>query len=169
MEDSQPLLPRAVTCPFYSRRGFPSGWACSAGPRARVCPLGELLGAGPLGRGACTYSAFRDAATASPGHARFRFSPRPAATPPPSTRQGLASHLEGPVRHGEGPLLFPWAFYQQISNASNVACIFGECVYCYANCLLQRFAYFPIRFSVVLIGLLVFFTSSRCKVGVSVS
>lgn len=53
--ESQPLLPRAVTCAFYSRRGFPSDGACSAGPRARACLSGELLGAGPLAA-ACAHT-----------------------------------------------------------------------------------------------------------------
>lgn len=41
----------------------------------------------------------------SPGRARLHSSPRPAATPPPGSHEGPASHPEGPVRHGEGALL----------------------------------------------------------------
>lgn len=152
--ESQPLLPRAVTCAFYSRRGFPSDGACSAGPRARACLSGELLGAGPLAA-ACAHTQSSDAAAARQDvHV---YIPLPGRLPPRLPARTRVRLLTRRARC----VVEKVRCCQQISNASTFAHIFGECVYFYANCLLKCFAYFPIRFSVVLIGLLAFFTSSR--------
>lgn len=117
--------------------------------------VGWAPGSWTAGRGVCTYSVFRDTAAASPGRARLHSSPgRLPPRRPARTRVWLLARRAWCV-------VEKVRCCQQISNASTFACIFGECVYFYANCLLKCFAYFPIRFSVVLIGLLAFFTSSR--------
>lgn len=103
----------------------------------------------------CTCSVFRDAAAARQDvHV---YIPLPGRLPPRLPARTRVRLLTRRARC----VVEKVRCCQQISNASTFAHIFGECVYFYANCLLKCFAYFPIRFSVVLIGLLAFFTSSR--------
>lgn len=148
-------MPRAVTCAFYSRRGFPSDGARSAGPRVRACLSGELLGAGPLAA-ACAHT--QSSGTLPPLARTCTFTFLSPAGCHPASRLARGS---GFSPRGPGASWRRCAVVSKSRTRAPLPIFFGECVYFYANCLLKCFAYFPIRFSVVLIGLLAFFTSSR--------